>query len=325
LSHALAAISGRVSPGGRDEGFRHEALLYDGDDEFLAGVLPFVESALVAGDPVVVALDESKIELVRGALASDAAKVHFSDMREVGLNPARLIPAWREFTESRAASGGRIWGVGEPIWAGRSEAELIECHRHEALLNLAFAGAGPLSFLCPYDGGALDAAVVAEAHRSHSVVIQSGERRMSDEYRGLAAAAAPFADELPEPRGPVVQRSFGAGGLAALREYVARRARAAGLAPSRCDDLVLAVNEVASNSVRHGGGQGELRIWREHETLLCEVRDAGRLDDPLAGRRRPRAMEIGGHGLWIANQICDLVQLRSFADGCAVRIHMRVL
>ncbi len=324
MSHAPPAISGSVSSAGTKEAFRHEALLYAGDDEFLAGVLPFVESALVAGDPVVVALDESKIELVRGALESDAAKVHFSDMREVGLNPARLIPAWREFTESRAASGHRVWGVGEPIWAGRNEAELSECHRHEALLNLAFAGAGSMSFLCPYDVEALDAGVIAEAHRSHSAIVQSGERRPSDDFCGFAAAAAPFAESLPEPRGPVADRSFAAGGLAGVRDYVARRARAAGLGPSRCDDLVLAVNEVASNSVRHGGGRGELRIWRERETLLCEVRDGGRLDDPLAGRRRPRVMEIGGHGLWIANQVCDLVQLRSFADGCAVRIHMRV-
>jgi anti-sigma regulatory factor (Ser/Thr protein kinase) len=313
-----------VSPVGTERLFRHEALLYAGDDQFLAGVLPFVESALVAGDPVVVAVDESKIELVRDALASDAAQVHFSDMRDVGLNPARLIPAWREFTESRAASGKRVWGVGEPIWAGRSEAELIECHRHEALLNLAFAGEGAMSFLCPYDTEALDAGVIAEAHRSHSAVVENGERRQSDDFCGFDAAAAPFADTLPEPRGPVADRSFAAGGLAGVRDYVARRARAAGLRPSRCDDLVLAVNEVASNSVRHGGGHGELRIWRESETLLCEVRDDGRLDDPLAGRRRPRVMEIGGHGLWIANQVCDLVQLRSFADGCAVRIHMRV-
>jgi len=67
----------------------------------------------------------------------------------------------------------------------------------------------------------------------------------------------------------------------------------------------------------------DLRIWREDGTLMCEVRDSGRLDDPLAGRRRPKIAAIGGHGLWIANQVCDLVQLRSFPEGSAVRIHMR--
>jgi anti-sigma regulatory factor (Ser/Thr protein kinase) len=108
-----------------------------------------------------------------------------------------------------------------------------------------------------------------------------------------------------------------------VRQFVAGRARAAGLAASRCDDLVLAVNEVASNSVRHGGGRGDIRIWPEGDVLMCEVRDRGRLDDPMAGRRRPDLVELGGHGLWIANQVCDLVQMRSFPEGSAVRIHMR--
>ena len=86
---------------------------------------------------------------------------------------------------------------------------------------------------------------------------------------------------------------------------------------------MLAVNEVATNSVRHGGGRGRLRAWQERDVLICEVRDGGRLDDPLVGRRRPTGAQIGGYGLWLANQVCDLVQLRSRADGCAVRVHMR--
>jgi anti-sigma regulatory factor (Ser/Thr protein kinase) len=322
LAHALAAISGSLSAAASEQSFRHEALLYDGEDQFVAGVLPFIQDALAAGDPIVVAVDEAKIELLSSELAGAAGEVHFADMREVGLNPARLIPAWREFMDGQSASGRRVWGVGEPIWAGRREAELVECQLHESLLNLAFADAGPLSFLCPYDTGALDAGVIAEAHRSHAALVQGGTRRRSHSFCAHEAAA-PFAERLPEPRGPVGECAFAAGDLAGVRRFVARRAQAAGLAASRCDDLVLAVNEVASNSVRHGGGRGDLRIWREDGTLMCEVRDSGRLDDPLAGRRRPKIAAIGGHGLWIANQVCDLVQLRSFPEGSAVRIHMR--
>jgi anti-sigma regulatory factor (Ser/Thr protein kinase) len=322
LGHALAAISGSLSAPA-EQAFRHEALLYDGEEQFLAGALPFIRDGLAAGDPVVVAVDQAKIELLGSELAGDAQYVHFADMREVGANPARLIPAWRDFIDSHAASGRRIWGLGEPVWAGRSQAELVECQRHESLLNLAFADTGPVSFLCPYDTGLLGGEPIAEAHRSHATVVQGGKRRHSHSFRGAAAAAAPFREPLPEPRGTVVGSGFGAGDLADVRRFVAGRARAAGLGGSRCEDLVLAVNEVASNSVRHGGGRGDIRIWQEGDTLLCDVRDSGRLDDPLAGRRRPEIVELGGHGLWIANQICDLVQLRCFPEGSAVRIHMR--
>ena len=73
---------------------------------------------------------------------------------------------------------------------------------------------------------------------------------------------------------------------------------------------MLAVDEVATNSVLHGGGRGIVRLWREDETLVCEVRDQGIIRDPLAGRMRPDVDAFGGRGLWIANAVCELVQIR---------------
>jgi anti-sigma regulatory factor (Ser/Thr protein kinase) len=89
-------------------------------------------------------------------------------------------------------------------------------------------------------------------------------------------------------------------------------------------DRVLAVSEVAANSVRHAGGRGVLRIWLQDGALICDVRDDGRIVDPLVGRRRPEGGQIGGYGLWLANQLCELVQIRAFADGGAVRLHKRL-
>src|SRR4051812_22032504 len=117
LRGAPAAISRSVSASAPEQGFRHEAFLYSGEGEFLAGVVPFVRDAVAAGEPVVVALDPDKLQAVRSALGDDSARVVFADIREIGENPARLIPAWREFVDARGAPGRRIWGVGEPIWA----------------------------------------------------------------------------------------------------------------------------------------------------------------------------------------------------------------
>jgi hypothetical protein len=41
--------------------------------------------------------------------------------------------------------------------------------------------------------------------------------------------------------------------------------------------------------------------------------------DPLIGRRAPREGE--DDSLWIANQACDLVQVRSSSAGTTVRVH----
>jgi anti-sigma regulatory factor (Ser/Thr protein kinase) len=111
--------------------------------------------------------------------------------------------------------------------------------------------------------------------------------------------------------------------LVEVRRLVARRAAASGLGAIETDQLVLAANELASNSVRHGGGFGVLRVWDEDEAVVCEVRDRGQIDDRLVGRRAPRLDQMGGWGLWIVNQTCDLVEVRSGSAGTVVRARMR--
>jgi anti-sigma regulatory factor (Ser/Thr protein kinase) len=317
-------VSTDVAPRLAERALRHDALLYAGDDEFLAGTLPFIRSGVEAGEAVLVAVDRAKLGLLESALGVDAKHVQFADMREIGGNPARLIPVWKHFVDSRRLPRGRIRGIGEPVWAGRSDAELVECRRHESLINLAFAEDAPLSLLCPYDTSSLSREVIEGAHCSHPTILHGGARHPSATFCGLAGLAEPFADPLPEPRAPVHELAFRAGDLAHLRRFVARRARAARLGFARSDDLVLALNEVATNSVRHGGGQGTLRAWQESDSLICEVRDGGVIGDPLVGRHRPDGMQIGGYGLWLVNQVCDLVQVRSDARGTVVRVHMRM-
>ena len=120
---------------------------------------------------------------------------------------------------------------------------------------------------------------------------------------------------------------FGPGrdALRTVRNLVLRHAKAAGLDGTATEHLTLAANELATNSLRHGGGRGRIRLWRVDHTLVCEVSDAGELPaQPLLGRLRPTLDQIGGRGLWLANQLCDLVQIRTSARGTTIRLHMAV-
>jgi anti-sigma regulatory factor (Ser/Thr protein kinase) len=304
--------------------FRHAALLYAGDDSYADGLVPFIRAGLEAEEPVLVMVPGRKLDLLRDALGGDARDVHFADMTEVGANPARIIPAWGDFVSERSQPGRRMRGIGEPIWAGRSSAELVECQHHEALLNVAFDGQAPMDLVCPYDERALPGDVIEEAFRSHPIMLEGGQFVESSTYVGVETIAKPFAKPLPDPPRGAAALEFEASTLQSVRVFVAMRASEAGLSPGRCEDLVLAVNELASNSVRHGGGSGSLRTWVDDGTFVVDVHDRGQIDRPLAGREPPISGQIGGHGLWLVNQLCDLMQMRTYSAGSVVRVHMRL-
>src|SRR4051812_14044000 len=113
-------------------GFRHQALLYEGEDGFLDGTLPFVRDGIDAGEPVFVVVAAAKLQALQERLGPTPPTVRFADMSEVGRNPACIIPAWREFVDAYRGTDRRLRGIGEPIGPERNAAELVECHRHEA-------------------------------------------------------------------------------------------------------------------------------------------------------------------------------------------------
>ena len=302
--------------------FRHEALLYAGATGFLGGTVPFLREGVAAGEPMLVVVDAGKIRALRAALGRDAEAVHFADMADVGANPGRIIPAWREFVDAHAVEGRQFRGIGEPIWPERGAAELAECQRHESLLNVAFSGAPAWRLLCPYDTAALDPVVVEEARRSHPWISNGSRYAPSSTYRGLEASATAEVP-LPPPAEAAAAIEFGAHALGAVRRFTMERATLEGLSDVEATDLVLAVNEIATNSLCHGGGGGVLRVWSEDDSVIAEVSDAGYFSQPLVGRVKPMVQRENGRGMWLANQLCNLVQLRSSPEGTVVRVHMQ--
>lgn len=112
--------------------------------------------------------------------------------------------------------------------------------------------------------------------------------------------------------------------LSQVRALVLAQARKAGLTLDKASDLVLAVSEVAANTLRHTRSSGTLAIWLDEDEIVCEIRDEGIITDPLAGQVKPGLDADGGHGLWLVNQVCDRVELVSGVSGTTVRMHMSV-
>lgn len=316
--------AGHEDAGCREAGYRHEALLCSGTDGFLEATVPFITDAVATGEPILVVVTTAKIDLLRSALDADAEAVLFSDMAEVGQNPARIVSAWQAFLPEHARSGTQVRGIGEPVYPGRSPAELSECYLHEVVLNVAFDSSTPFWLRCPYDLDHFGDDVIGDAHRSHPYIVQSpAGPAVSDRYQALDPSA-PFDRPLPPAPPAAAELVFSCEDLRRVRGFVAEHGLRAGLDQDRTQQLVLAIDELAANSVQHGGGSGTLRSWIDGDVAFFEVVDDGQITAPLVGRFLPPPESPRGRGLWIANQLCDLVQIQSSTRGTLVRVHARV-
>ncbi|HEY3735759.1 MAG TPA: sensor histidine kinase [Streptosporangiaceae bacterium] len=302
-----------------DDGLSHHALIHGDQREYLLHIADFVRAGLAGGEPVLVSVPGHRDQMVRDRLGRESG-VTYADMTETGRNPARIIPQLRTFAD--AHPGQRVRFVAEPAWPGRSAAELREVTRHEALVNLAFAGT-QASILCLYDGDALGRSVIGGARCTHPAVFAGGMLQPSAGYAGPQNMPAECERALPPPPARAEAVSYRTG-LRPIRSLVERRAGRSGLSGDRTASLVLAVSELAANTLRHTSTGGMVHVWDTPEEILCQVRDHGWIADPLAGRTRRDAVE-SGHGLWLVNQLCDLVELRTGQAGTTVRLHMRRL
>lgn len=296
----------------------HQALLYDDAQQYVDAILPFIRAGVDKGEPVLAVATKTNLAALRDELG-DEPDVKFIDPIRWYEAPGRTIAACHRYLQTHRDGHEWVRVVGEPIWSGWDQLETASWKRFEASLNLAFASA-PAWMICSYDRSTLDPDVLADARRTHPQ-LSSGEPIA--EYADPVALCAEWRPVLkPPPEGGYTVFGFD-GDPAPVRRFVGEHAPQLGLSATRTDDLVLAVNEVATNAIRHGAGFGQVRMWRDERFVLCEVYDPGHAAEELFNCVPPRPDSEGGHGLWITRQLCDRVEIRSETSGTTVRLSMR--
>jgi anti-sigma regulatory factor (Ser/Thr protein kinase) len=301
---------------------RHVALIYRDPAEYAAAVNAFVQTGRTRGEPVFIAVPSAHWQVLGqppfGDM-SDGAAVTLADMEERGRNPARIISAIREFAD--LYPGRAVRYVGEPLWPSRTLPEQEEIARLEALLNVAFPD-GRVAMMCAYNASTLPSSAISAARQCHPSVLSGGEERSNPAFNGSYEVASWLDSPLPQPPTGVQELDYDCD-LRPLRAFVAAAADSAGLTGVRRTDLVIAASEIGANTLRHTAGGGVLRIWQSPAEIICQLDDGGYITDPLAGQFKPGRNQAGGHGLWLVNQVCDLVQIRTSNLGTTVRLHMR--
>ena len=254
-----------------------------------------------------------QLDLLRRELDGLLGVSYAEDVTQLGSNPSQIIPALTEFLLHQGPGPARV--VQEARWPDQRPEEAAEACRHEALLNLALAGS-EVKVLCPYPANGPDG---HDVWSTHPELVIEGEIRTSDHYRDPVEFCADDRWRLAPPPLSVEVSELRFDDLARVRRFVQRHSHAWGLSPERADDLILAVNEVAANSIRYGGGEGVVRLWVSASRVTCEVRDTGQIGDPLVGRYPP-GPALEARGLWLVNQLCDLVETRSGPAGTQTRL-----
>lgn len=302
----------------------HAAMVYSSEEDFLAAAVPYLSAGVQAGEHVLAVTRADNDRLLRERLDHLRDRVDFVDAADWYASPGRALHAYDQYVRDHEARGVQVRILGEPLWQGAEPYHRQAWHRYESLLNLAFAGRG-VDCVCPYDTRTVGDDVIATAHRTHGTVVTERGPHPSGAYVDPATFCAE-CDAVPLPSPPVgtVQQIHFSTDLARTRAFVQATAARAGLDPARVSDVVVAVNEVTTNAVRHGGGRGRLRTWGDDHALVFEVDDAGQQrPDPLAGQLPPMAEArlTGGYGLWLARQLCDLVEVRN-GPGWVVRLYI---
>lgn len=296
--------------------YQHEALPYAGRAQFVSSCVPVVRDGLARDERLILLAAGEKLDDVRDELGAEAEDVTFVSTDQHGRNPSRITTMLHSF--QAAGDGRHSLGLNETVYRGRSPAAQAEAQLSDYVLNDPSLASWALSVVCLFDTTELDADVVQTMRRSHSVV--RGEGANAD-YRPELAAGLYATPLAPAP--PAASRLLVEGPeLGDLRTFVRSAATSAGVPAERVDDLVLAANEIVTNSLRHGGGRAGLAVWVDDRSLTCEVRDDGHITDPLAGRFAPSPAATSGRGLWLANHLCDLVQIRSSSEGTVVRMSL---
>ena len=310
-----------AAPARARQSYRHEAFFWHSRADYVAGLVPFVLEGLDDGEAVLVGAAPEHAAWISEELGPRAAEVHFVDLSQIAHNPARIIPALQELLDAYCGPGRPARGIGEPVWPGRGPEEVREAQLHEALLNLAVDPDLPFWLVCPYDAAHLDARSLMEAGCSHPALVTSTSYAGSGSYRGRDHARALFARDLPDLRRPDDEVWVAGTALDLAAEQVTLRAAASHLRSDQVVVLSDVVRGLVAESVRRGASDARVRLWDEPRELVCEVSDPTHVDDYLIGRRQPVTGRLDP--VWLANQVCDLVQVRSSDHGTTVRLHLQ--
>jgi anti-sigma regulatory factor (Ser/Thr protein kinase) len=296
------------------QGLSHQALIYSSETQLADATAAFVRLGLEVGDPVLVVARPQSLNALRAELGSDADLIELHESTAWFPHPFQRLQELRRLV-AEVREGNFLRVIDERV-LGRSGASAREWARYDSVINRVLAEA-PLRLVCLFHESSLPQPVLAAAVRTHPELIEKGAAVASAEFvppgrflPGTPPAPPDGAVTLPLP-------------WSELRVAVREHAERLGMTPERADDVVLAVQEVATNADLHGAPPVRAQLWEHDGELVCQVVDGGAGGlDPLTGWVPPDDPGGSGWGLPIARLTCDAVEIGAGTGRTVVTLFM---
>ncbi|MDN5918140.1 MAG: sensor histidine kinase [Pseudonocardia sp.] len=302
---------------------QHAAGFYESRTDLLAQVVPMVREALERGDGVVLAVQPSTADALREMMGG-AREVTLLDHPDEPLGGCgQSLAVHRAQVFDALTASGPITAITEHDSRfdgpdGRFWTEL-DTAAQAAMAHL------PVRLTCFFPLLPLHQVVLDGARRSHPLIRENGLVRPNPDHLPPGDVLAQIPIPSPVLLGaPHHQIEFGTERLAEIRALVERVLHDDRYTAEQVDDVVIAVNEVATNAVEHGRGPANLTLWVGPGYCVVEVHDRGVLADPLPGLTAPPPDHDHGWGLWVARRSCEYLRVWTDPAGTHVRIHITV-
>lgn len=307
---------------GGNRRFVHQAFLYDSDRTFAERAGAFLRDGQARGEPGFVAVTPHNISLLQRTVRNPH-NIMYVNAADWYTSPGRTLSAYLRRLREHTGPG-RIRVIGEPKWVGRTPSQVLAWQRYESVINLTLAQSSAW-ILCPYDTRVLPRDVVEGARRTHPEIV---DRHRTARSRGYVEPTMFSAEcdqrPLAPARPPVTTHYISRSELRRTRRLVMLTALDHGLNGERLDDFAAAVQEIATNVVEHGGGDGTASVWLDGDVVVCDVIDrrGASWNYHAVGHLPPSPDSTSGLGVWIARRLCDEVEIRTGRNGSLVRLRM---
>ncbi|PZS38101.1 MAG: hypothetical protein DLM62_15565 [Pseudonocardiales bacterium] len=299
--------------------FVHVAALYASDEQLRDLLLPYLDEGLRHRENILAVISTDARRVLRDALGDAADRVQW-DCSGVSYDRlGQMFEGFAGYLAQQHRAGVRTRVIGE-FDADSDPNRVSQYLRYESMANEIYAPYG-YPVVCLWDQRRYSPEVLAHVRAVHPQLLDTGGPIPNTEYRlpidylirdQSSPAVAPVDLDL-------VVHLDSADDLGTLRRRLRSWGASCGMGDQDTDDIVIAVDEIATNALEHGQPPSCVRGWTTPDALFVQVDDQGRDFIPATtGYQRPSTDARRGRGIWIARHLADVLTTHTGPTGTTV-------